>query len=139
MASIMQGAKIGIEGLRREEHADARASSGEDRGYRREDPEELTLTSRSRKMYGPALDVDSTRAFLFESADCRFLAVSLERGGDNLPPGSGGPWRPRTEFQLGVHEVMPVPVDPEPILRGLKARGYFVWPVFRTQPFGTAQ
>lgn len=92
-----------------------------------------------RKMYGAALDVDSTPAFLFESNDRRWLAVSLERDGRNIPFSSGGPWRPRAEFELGVHEVMPVPIDPEPILRGLRAKGYFVWPAHRTLPFGTAQ
>jgi hypothetical protein len=38
-----------------------------------------------------------------------------------------------------VHEAVPASIDPEPILRGLKADGFFVWPANRTQPFGTAQ
>jgi hypothetical protein len=28
---------------------------------------------------------------------------------------------------LGVQEVVPAPIDPEPILRGIRAMGYYVW------------
>lgn len=90
-------------------------------------------------MIGPALEQDSNRAFLFETADGAFLAATLDRSGANLPRGGGERWVMQTEFELGVHEAVPAAIDPEPILRGIQANGYFVWPANRTLPFGTAQ
>lgn len=90
-------------------------------------------------MVGPALNNDASRAFLFESADSAYLGVSHDRAGGNLPRESGQNWILQTEFDLGVHEAVPAAIDPEPILRGLKANGFFVWPASRTRPFGTAQ
>lgn len=90
-------------------------------------------------MIGPALDNDASRAFLFESADGEFLGVTLDRAGANLPRDGGKQWMMQAEFALGVHEPVPAAIDPEPILRGLEAEGFFVWPANRTQPFGTSQ
>lgn len=90
-------------------------------------------------MVGPALENDTSRAFLFESADGAYLGVTHDRAGANLPRDGGKHWIMQTEFELGVHEPVPAAIDPEPILRGLMADGFFIWPVNRTQPFGTAQ
>lgn len=90
-------------------------------------------------MIGPALDDDARRAFLFETADGLYLAATLDRSGRNLPREDGQQWIMQTEFHLGVHEAVPAAIDPEPLLRGLKANGFFVWPANRTLPFGTAQ
>jgi hypothetical protein len=90
-------------------------------------------------MIGPALDNDGRSAFLFETVDGTLLAVSLDRRGANLPRDGGEQWIMQTEFKLGVHEAVPAAIDPEPILRGIRANGFFVWPARRTQPFGTAQ
>lgn len=90
-----------------------------------------------KPIVGLALDVDATPAFLFESEDGRFFGVSLRPHGDDLPPDRR--WLRRSKFALGVHEAVPAAIDPEPLLRGVKANGYFVWTANRTQPFGTAQ
>ncbi|HEX2841373.1 hypothetical protein [Hyphomicrobium sp.] len=90
-----------------------------------------------KPVVGPALDVDATPAFLFESDDGHFLGVSLRPSGDDLPRDRR--WARRSEFALGVHEAVPAAIDPEPLLRGIKANGYFVWATNRTRPFGTAQ
>jgi len=75
---------------------------------------------------GPALDDDARTAYLFRSGDS--FAVSLDKAGANLPPPvDGGAWQFQQQFELGVKEAMPAPIDPEPILRGIKSRGYFVW------------
>lgn len=87
----------------------------------------------------PAYDADYRIAFLFESRNGELLGVSLDETGANLPVEGRDRWSLKTRFRLGVHEALPASIDPEPILRGLKARGYFVWPAQRTQPFGTAQ
>ena len=87
----------------------------------------------------PAYDADFRIAFLFESRNGALLGVSLDETGSNLPVERQDRWTLKTRFRLGVHEALPVAIDPEPILRGLKSRGYFIWPAQRTLPFGTAQ
>jgi hypothetical protein len=89
-------------------------------------------------MSGRDLD-DARRAFLFVNSARSLSAVTLDREGRNLPHPSVCRWTFACEFQLGVQEVTPFGVDPEPILRGVSANGYFVWPVENIQPFGTSQ
>ena len=80
----------------------------------------------------------ATRAFLFRSrADDGTWAVTREKSGDNLPFATKG-WELQREFALGVREPMPVRANPEPVLRALKARGFFVGRE-RSNPFGTSQ
>lgn len=88
------------------------------------------------KDFGPALSVDSRKAYLFAREG--WLGVTLEPAGGLLPRDKG-PWILKQPFWLGVHEALPFEADPEPILRGLKARGYFVWRDGHTLPFGTSQ
>jgi hypothetical protein len=72
---------------------------------------------------------DAEIAYLFAcAADELLLAVTHDKTGANLPRDrctSG--WLMRLEFPLGVQQVMPVDMTPEPILRGILADGYFVW------------
>lgn len=90
------------------------------------------------KDIGPALSVDSRKAYLFRREGTDWLAVTLEPAGAELPKDQG-PWTLDQEFWLGVHEALPFEADPEPILRGLKARAYFIWRAGHTIPFGTSQ
>jgi hypothetical protein len=87
---------------------------------------------------GPALSVDSRKAYLFQSEGTDWLAVALEPAGDLLPRDKG-PWTMKLPFWLGVHEALPFEADPEPILRGIVANGYFAWREGHTLPFGTSQ
>lgn len=80
----------------------------------------------------------ATRAFLFRScADNRTWAITSHKAGGNLPAIPEG-WVLVREFALGVREPMPIRANPEPVLRALKARGFFV---FRegSNPMGTSQ
>jgi hypothetical protein len=85
-------------------------------------------------------DNDATRAYLFQASDNPSIyAVTRDALGSNLPDqDSGGGWILDREFALGVREVMPIKVAPEPILRGLTADGYFVW-CEGSNPVGTSQ
>ena len=85
------------------------------------------------------LDDDSRQAFLFKSASGEFLAVTLQSKGENIPNFDQQNWVLVTEFALGVHEAVPVDIQPEPILRGIKANGYFVWRAQHVTPFGSNQ
>ncbi len=82
---------------------------------------------------------DATPAFLFKSECGKFLAVSFRRDGENIPNDDQQNWILASEFPLGVHEAVPAEIDPEPILRGIKANGYFIWRANRTMPFGSSQ
>jgi hypothetical protein len=84
-------------------------------------------------------DNDATRAYLFRASDDpETFAVTRDARGSNLPSQDGSGWFLDREFALGVREVMPVNVAPEPILRGLMAQGYFVW-CEGSNPAGTSQ
>jgi hypothetical protein len=90
------------------------------------------------KEIGPTLSVDSRKAYLFQRAGTDWLGVTLEPGGGLLPRDKG-PWTMKQAFWLGVHEALPFEADPEPILRGIMANGYFAWRQGHTYPFGTTQ
>ena len=94
-----------------------------------------------RPILGPALDVDASPAFLFQCGDTDLYGVTLDASGANLPQGvTGHRWVLRQQFSLGVHEAMPAPIDPEPVLRGVRADGYFCWRNANTsKPHGTSQ
>jgi hypothetical protein len=85
-------------------------------------------------------DDDATRAYLFRASDNPSIhAVTRDALGSKLPAQeSGGKWVLDRQFALGVREVMPIKVAPEPILRGLAADGYFIW-CEGSNPFGTSQ
>jgi hypothetical protein len=88
-----------------------------------------------------ASDDDASVAHLFECGCEPILAVTCDRSGANLPASSCVEgWRFKATFSLGVHEPMPLPISPEPILRGIKSDGYYMWrngPV--RNPSGTSQ
>ncbi len=83
---------------------------------------------------------DARTAFLFERLEPHIFAVTLDAEVTNLPASDGfHRWERVAEFPLGVQEIVPSAADPEPILRGLLARGYFIWEAGHMQPFGTSQ
>ena len=71
---------------------------------------------------------DSQEAFLFRCDDNGLFAVSIDRLGSNLPCNSCPEgWRLERAFALGVQEPVPAPIPPEPILRGVRSVGYYIW------------
>lgn len=71
-------------------------------------------------------DLGGRPAYLFEAAD--LAAVTLDPSGADLPPTADGePWRRVRELTLGVRDAGMVGMNPEPIIRGLLARGVHVW------------
>lgn len=80
------------------------------------------------------------RAYLFQCGVTPLFAVSLDRHGENLPDVCREGWHLRSEFLLGVHAPVPAAIDPEPILRGIRAHGCFTWREGNTsKPHGTSQ
>ena len=89
-------------------------------------------------VYGSAGDVDARPAHLFRCGD--LYAVSLDPTGSNIPmKGCYDGWKYLAEFQLGVHDAVPAPISPEPIIRGIRAYGYYVWSERSVHPVGTTQ
>ena len=72
-------------------------------------------------------------AFLFRTGE--WAGVSLDSSGKNLP-GRGEPWQLDQYFTLGVRHAVPANLNPEQIIRGVSADGYFVWRT--TDPARTA-
>jgi hypothetical protein len=92
-------------------------------------------------IYGPAGDRDADAVYLFE-CDCEpVVAISRDRAGANLPRNvCSGAWRMTRSFMLGVKEAMPFAIDPEPVLRGLMANGYYLcYDKHVRNPSGTSQ
>lgn len=81
---------------------------------------------------------DATKAYLYINSEERLKAVTRDREGANLPAPRGA-WTFRDEVLLGVQEPFEAGIDPEPVLRGLRADGYFIWPANSIEPFGTSQ
>jgi hypothetical protein len=93
-----------------------------------------------KPIFGPAGDIDATQAFLFECPQGRLLAVSRDETGSNIPTNlASGGWRFKESFALGVREPLPFNADPEPILRGLRALGFYIWREGPRNPSGTSQ
>jgi hypothetical protein len=91
-------------------------------------------------IYGPSADIDGGQAYFFQCDDNGLFAISRDRSGRNLPPGPCAEgWQFLMEFALGIHEPVPVPIDPEPVMRGLRNVGYYVWRDGAYHPRGSSQ
>jgi hypothetical protein len=90
------------------------------------------------QMLPPDKEDEVLKAYLFQLDGTDKFAVTLSRSGSNLPPPCAE-WRLLNEFLLGAQEVVPIPISPEPILRGIRANGYFEWRMPHIEPFGTSQ
>ena len=67
-------------------------------------------------------------AYLFQCQASDLFAVSLDKPGATLPlVGDNQRWLLREEFQLGLLQPMPVPVDADRVLRGIEDAGYFIF------------
>ena len=83
-------------------------------------------------------NADAVEAYLFQCDDNGLFAVTLEASGANIPRGPCAEgWRLRQAFLLGVQEPVPAAISPEPILRGIRASGYYIWR--EGAPHGTSQ
>lgn len=87
---------------------------------------------------GPASDDDVEDAHLFLCLENGHYAVSTDPAGANIPAAhcSSG-WRHVKTFALGVRDALPFPADPEPVLRSVRATGYYVYD--SSLPHGTSQ
>jgi hypothetical protein len=82
-------------------------------------------------------DDGAQQALLFQERGSGRKAITREPL--QLPPSDLG-WELVQTFSLGVQHVMPIDMDPEPVLRGISADGYYVWDTDALpQPSSTGQ
>jgi hypothetical protein len=73
---------------------------------------------------------DTRTAYLFQCGNEELFAVSPDKAGEVIPRSSCTQgWLLRHEFQLGAQEPVPAPIESEPIIRGINAKGYYIWRV----------
>jgi hypothetical protein len=71
---------------------------------------------------------DAKAAYLFQCGDEELFAVSPDKAGANIPRSScTNGWILRQEFMLGRHDPVPAEIGPEPILRSIIDKGYYIW------------
>ena len=82
-------------------------------------------------------DDDAEQAFLFAERDSDRKAIT--RQPLQLPASEAG-WELVQTFALGVQHIMPIDMDPEPVIKGILADGFYVWDEGRlSEPSGTGQ
>jgi hypothetical protein len=89
-------------------------------------------------IFGPAAEADVQEVHLFMCLGKGHYAISNDRDGSNLPEHGTDGWRYVRTFQLGVREALPIAVDPEPVIRALRDRGFYIHDA-GVLPHGTAQ
>jgi hypothetical protein len=73
---------------------------------------------------------DSQTAYLFQCGDEQLFAVSSDIAGDGIPRSSCTQgWLLRQEFELGIQEPLPAAIQRVPVIRGIDAKGYYIWRV----------
>ena len=71
---------------------------------------------------------DAQTAYLFQCGDEELFAVSPDKAGTNIPRSSCTQgWLLRQEFQLGAQAPVPTAISPEPVLRSITDKGYYIW------------
>jgi hypothetical protein len=74
------------------------------------------------------MQCDARTAYIFQCGGEELFAVSSDKTGVNIPRSScTGGWLLRQEFQLGTQGPVPAPIEPEPLIRGINAKGYYIW------------
>jgi hypothetical protein len=74
--------------------------------------------------------IEAPTGYLFQCKnDAALFAVSLQSNAGNIPPSTAwyGGWRLHSEFALGLDEPAPAEIDMNPVLRGVRTVGYYVW------------
>ena len=88
----------------------------------------------------PASEADAEKpAYLFRCLESGHYAISTDPAGENLPGEiciSG--WRFMKSLSLEVQQPLPLNINPEPVIRALADRGYYLLAA-DGQPHGTSQ
>lgn len=82
---------------------------------------------------------DPLTVYLFENSADDTIGICQTASGALLPTPRTGAWHLKLAFPLAVDQPTSIGIDPEPILRGLTANGYFVCNRNQINPFGTSQ
>jgi len=79
---------------------------------------------------GPLMPSDTRTAYLFQCGNEDLFAVSPDKAGKVIPRSSCTQgWLLGQEFQLGAEKPVPASIEPEHAIRGINAKGYYIWRV----------
>jgi hypothetical protein len=71
---------------------------------------------------------DAQTAYIFQCGSEDLFAVSHDKTGGAIPRvNCTSGWLLRQEFELGTQDPLGAPVEPEPIIRGIATKGYYIW------------
>jgi hypothetical protein len=71
---------------------------------------------------------DPQTAYLFQCDGEELFAVSPDKAGANIPRSSCTQgWLLQQEFQLATQDPVPGLIAPEPIIRSINDKGYYIW------------
>jgi len=71
---------------------------------------------------------DLGTAYLFQCGSGDLFAVSHDKTGGAIPSSScSSGWQLRQNLQLGTQDPLLAPIEPESIIRGIAAEGYYIW------------
>jgi hypothetical protein len=77
---------------------------------------------------GPQMSGDGRTAYVFQCGNEDLFSVSPDKAGANIPRSSCMQgWLLRHEFQLRTQDPVPASIEPEPIIRSINAKGYYIW------------
>jgi len=78
---------------------------------------------------------ETRTAYLFHCRGDHLFAVSHDMTGANIPRTTcTDGWLLRKTFELGVYSEVPASIMPEPIMRGIRNVGYYIWREHARQP-----
>ena len=76
----------------------------------------------------PTMESGTRTTYLFQCASEGLFAISPDKSGKTIPRSSCTEgWLLRQEFQLGTQDPVTPLMEPEPIIRGINAKGYYIW------------
>src|SRR6185295_15541654 len=74
------------------------------------------------------MEHEARTAYLFQCHTEELFAVSPDKTGGNIQRSSCTQgWQLRQVFQLGTQDPVPAPIDPDPKIRGIMDKGYYIW------------
>jgi hypothetical protein len=80
------------------------------------------------RQQGPPMESGTRTTYLFQCASEGLFAISPDKSGKTIPRSSCTEgWLLRQEFQLGTQDPVTPQMEPEPVIRGINAKGYYIW------------
>ena len=71
---------------------------------------------------------DARTVYVFQCGNEDLFSVSPDKAGAHIPRSTCTQgWLFRHAFQLGTQDPVPASIEPEPIIRAINDKGYYIW------------